>query len=476
LQFLAPRNVLKPAAFTLLGALLLTMVLGYGALEQRTRALADSAQDMVSTNLSLATMLHFRNKSATEEALARKLALEIHPQKLWLRAIHVDGELVATASAGEPEQGTTSFIRASHNRLEVLWTFELFSHNAATHYQGELAAIPFMNTSLVISAPVFSPIDPLRTDVTRSAYQQAQSSGSGQPQRYVAGYIEQAIFLGDILASIKPTLLLALTISALISCGTLVLYYLTVHRANSETAQLANLIERAGEDGVAENVITITSQDPNLQQITSAFNQLADDYNKLYFRGEMAYSTLEENGPQHPYENYFDPITALPCHQLLLEKMTLLMDIAARERRYVGLVLLEVSNIGTILRTKGRDASDNVLREIKTRIVKSVRKSDIISRGYDAHGAAILDADQFCIVLHGIASIEGARAAAERLLNTLSVPISEDLTLQVLASVAVAPQHSETSEGLIGVAKASLNMARNSSTSAIIVCSEQGDD
>ena len=203
-------KLLIPIVVTLLGTVVLTIGLSFGELEQRKTQLAVYAQDMVSINATLSPLLHFRNQSAIREAILLKLRLETKPKKIWLRVLHVDGEILAKAQRRDSDRGTTQFIRTFRNRLEVLTAVDLFAHNSEAYYRGALAAIPFMDAQFKMSTPVFSLIDQLRTDVPRSAYQQTLLQKADQPLPFVAGYIEQGIFLGDILETIIPTLWQAL--------------------------------------------------------------------------------------------------------------------------------------------------------------------------------------------------------------------------------------------------------------------------
>ena len=87
----------------------------------------------------------------------------------------------------------------------------------------------------------------------------------------------------------------------------------------------------------------------------------------------------------------------------------------------------------------------------------------MVSRGFDANGKAILDADQFCIVLHGLDNVQSLYSSAERLLDLSRLPVyvaDEPLNLSVVASAAAAPQHGKTAEGLISSAKTALIKAR----------------
>ena len=460
----------------LLSTVVLTVVFGLGAVEQRKTLLAESAEERVSTHLSLASTLHYRNEADIAEALLP--ALETKPKKVWMRAIHVDGEILAMASLQKNNAAIPTLSRNSGNRTEILtvveWPTNRKLSNSESAYVGPLAAVPFMTAQLLISIPVFSPIDPMRSDVSRSAYQQALGPSTSRPTRFVAGYIEQGIFLGEIIAPMIPTLSFVLMISTIAGIALLFTLRSFVHRLDSQTAQLATLMDRTDALGLPQRIELSPQLNGNLQQIALTSNQLISDRQDLHELGERSDFKAADNPTQQTSEAYFDPATSLPSRQLLMEQMALVMNIAARERRHVGLVLLEIGNLGEILKTQGRETGDPVLRDITSRILKSVRKSDIISRGYDAQGPGLFDADQFCVVRHGINGTQAALSAAQRLLDLLKNPISETHRLQVVAGAAVAPLHSETSEGLVKAAKNALTQARNSKETNAIPFFQEG--
>ncbi len=468
----------KPILLTLLLSLVLAIGLSIGAVEQRTRVLTESAQVTILRDFTFASPIHFRNVAELNKALLA--ALEIMPKEIWLRAIHVDGEVLTTAHLAKTNNTSwdeiTSVSRTSANRSEVLTTIEWPTKKAGGKYNsaGALGALPLMNAQFLTSIPVYSAVDPLRTDITRSAYQQALIPITGRPLSFITGYIEQGISLREIVTPLMPILGFIFAISLMIGLSVIFTFRIFIRRVDLETAELAVCVNWTDEQGVSQKIEPSLQQNLNLQEITTAFNRLISDQHELRAHSAVDTFNVNESRIQGVNAAYFDPVTQLPCRQLLLEQMTVLMDIAARERRYVGLVLLEVGSIGEILKTHGREFSDDVLREITSRILNSVRKCDIVSRGYDAEGAAILDADQFCVVLHGINDTQEALAHAEGLIDLVRAPVKESLKLQVAAGVAAAPLHGETPESLLSAAKAALVAARESNApSGVIFFEEQ---
>ena len=219
---------------------------------------------------------------------------------------------------------------------------------------GVLGALPLMNAQFLTSIPVYSSVDPLRTDITRSAYQQALIPVTGRPLTFVTGYIEQGISLREILTPLMPILGFIFAISLMIGLSVIFTFRIFIRRVDLETAELAVCVNLTDEQGVSQKIEPSLQQNLNLQEITTAFNRLISDQHELRAHSAVDAFNVNESRIQGVNAAYFDPVTQLPCRQLLLEQMMVLMDIAARERRYVGLVLLEVGSIGEILKTHGR--------------------------------------------------------------------------------------------------------------------------
>ena len=111
--------------------------------------------------------------------------------------------------------------------------------------------------------------------------------------------------------------------------------------------------------------------------------------------------------------SYFDLITGLANRRLMLEHLSLLIQIAARERKHLGIALLDISDIRKIQETKGRETADRVLRKLADRLVQAVRASDVISHEPLTQDIAILEGDEFCVVMHGIYETDGAVSATK---------------------------------------------------------------
>ena len=187
---------------------------------------------------------------------------------------------------------------------------------------------------------------------------------------------------------------------------------------------------------------------------------------------DKAQAEVDKTRHQMHRVSYFDTITGLANRRLMLEHLSLLIQIAARERKHLGIALLDISDIRKIQETKGRETADRVLRQLADRLVQAVRASDVISHEPLAQDIARLEGDEFCVVMHGIYETDGAVSATKRLLEVLTEPVRvgrEKLSVNSCAGVAIAPLHARNPEELVRAADVALSCARSENPGEVAV-------
>ncbi|MBP2228121.1 diguanylate cyclase (GGDEF)-like protein [Azospirillum agricola] len=126
---------------------------------------------------------------------------------------------------------------------------------------------------------------------------------------------------------------------------------------------------------------------------------------------------------------FHDTLTGLPNRQLLKDRATAALTLAARTRQPVTLMFLDVDRFKTVNDSLGHAVGDRLLVEVADRLKRLFPDGDTLAR---------LGGDEFVALLPGC---DAARAAltAERVLAALSVPMSvADLTLTPTASLGIA--------------------------------------
>jgi diguanylate cyclase (GGDEF)-like protein/PAS domain S-box-containing protein len=152
-----------------------------------------------------------------------------------------------------------------------------------------------------------------------------------------------------------------------------------------------------------------------------------------------------------------DPLTDLPNRALLEEHLGHVLGQARRDRRRVGVLLLDLDGFKRINDTLGHLSGDRLLRAVGERLRHSVRASDLVAR---------LGGDEFAVVQAAIDDLHGAAVLASKLIETLARPFElggEPTHLGASGGVAMFPDHGTTAEALIRAADVALYRAKDES-------------
>jgi diguanylate cyclase (GGDEF)-like protein/PAS domain S-box-containing protein len=100
---------------------------------------------------------------------------------------------------------------------------------------------------------------------------------------------------------------------------------------------------------------------------------------------------------------FFDPLTNLPNRTLLKDRIKQAMTTGKRQNTFGALLLLDLDQFKTLNDTLGHEKGDQLLRQVGTRLLISVREGDTIAR---------LGGDEFVVLLPNIN--ENAEVAAKQ--------------------------------------------------------------
>ena len=106
-----------------------------------------------------------------------------------------------------------------------------------------------------------------------------------------------------------------------------------------------------------------------------------------------------------------DFLTDLPNRVLLLDRMSLALAAARRNRRMAAIMFLDLDRFKYINDTLGHHVGDLLLKEVAARLVKCVRGVDTVSRQ---------GGDEFVVILADIGSIDQAAHVAATIQQTIS--------------------------------------------------------
>jgi diguanylate cyclase (GGDEF)-like protein/PAS domain S-box-containing protein len=154
-------------------------------------------------------------------------------------------------------------------------------------------------------------------------------------------------------------------------------------------------------------------------------------------------------------ESLRDPLTGLFNRRFMEESLELELRRAARNRRPVGMITLEVDNLQAVSQSVGEDAENAILLELGRLLQGIIRKEDVACR---------YSAERFIIILPQ-GSLEVAAQRAESLrdmtenqeIHHRGRPIGH---VTISAGIACFPDHGRTLEALVRASDAALQRAK----------------
>jgi diguanylate cyclase (GGDEF)-like protein/PAS domain S-box-containing protein len=120
---------------------------------------------------------------------------------------------------------------------------------------------------------------------------------------------------------------------------------------------------------------------------------------------------------QLQHQAFHDPVTNLANRALFAERVRHAVARSRREDHGLAVIFMDLDDFKTINDSLGHAAGDEVLMEVAKRLATSIRASDTAAR---------FGGDEFAVLLEDIESAQEAADTAERILESLTVPMRLD--------------------------------------------------
>jgi diguanylate cyclase (GGDEF)-like protein/PAS domain S-box-containing protein len=227
----------------------------------------------------------------------------------------------------------------------------------------------------------------------------------------------------------------------------------------SDGGRVREMVENIGSvTGDQPHVVqcTLVHRDGTPQQFEVNCTNLVDDEHVggivLNCRDVSERQAFEE---QLTHQAFHDPVTGLANRALFAERVRHAIARNRREHRGIAVVFLDLDDFKTINDSLGHAAGDEVLAEVAKRLATSVRASDTAAR---------FGGDEFALLLEDIDDVQEAADTAERVLESLAMPLRvahKELSLRCSIGISVVEEDAPAgAEELIRDADAAMYRAK----------------
>jgi diguanylate cyclase (GGDEF)-like protein len=165
---------------------------------------------------------------------------------------------------------------------------------------------------------------------------------------------------------------------------------------------------------------------------------------------------------------FYDPLTQIANRSLFIETVTASLSQLGATRRPIAVMFIDLDGFKEINDNFGHSVGDQVLSAVAARLRVQVRKLDMAAR---------LGGDEFGMLLDGMRHKTDARVVAERIIETLRLPIPlGDALISIGASVGVAvvddPAEAPDPEELMRRADMAMYLAKRQGKNQFVVFDE----
>jgi diguanylate cyclase (GGDEF)-like protein len=149
-----------------------------------------------------------------------------------------------------------------------------------------------------------------------------------------------------------------------------------------------------------------------------------------------------------------DPLTGLPGRRLFLDRLTVALIHAARQRQKLAVLMLTVDGLPAVQESLGRGAGEDLQRSVAAVLEQTLRQGDTVSRGAG---------EEYTVLLPGLHRAEDAIRVVEKIRLALVSPITlsgTDVLATASIGIALYPEDGPDSETLLESARTAMIAVR----------------
>lgn len=166
---------------------------------------------------------------------------------------------------------------------------------------------------------------------------------------------------------------------------------------------------------------------------------------------------------------FYDTLTKLPNRHFFKNKILDSVDQSLNYKKRLALIFIDLDNFKVINDTLGHHIGDELLKVIGNRIQSVLREGDFVSR---------LGGDEFAVILENIKTEAIAEKVAEKIINTVSQPVTIESVKQKLkigASIGISfcPEHATDAPSLLKASDMAMYVAKERTKNAYHIYSKE---
>jgi two-component system cell cycle response regulator len=168
----------------------------------------------------------------------------------------------------------------------------------------------------------------------------------------------------------------------------------------------------------------------------------------------LLYKQLEDYSHEMETLALHDALTGLPNRRLLMDRLSLAIAHARRNKRIMAVMYLDLDGFKLLNDTLGHDAGDTLLSLFAARLVAAVRQEDTVAR---------LGGDEFVIALWELSHADDVAELVSKVMHAVSQPYNiqgRDVSMTASVGVSIYPTHGEEVETLMKSADLALYEAK----------------
>ena len=151
---------------------------------------------------------------------------------------------------------------------------------------------------------------------------------------------------------------------------------------------------------------------------------------------------------------YHDALTGLPNRKLFVDRLTLELAHAHRDKQALAVLFLDLDRFKDVNDKLGHAAGDKLLREVAVRLMNCVRESDTVAR---------MGGDEFTLLLPGIKCAADTSLIAGKILESVKQPLRLDgreVNITTSVGIALYPDGGKDPDTLLKNADAAMYHAK----------------